>query len=105
MLKQLEVERQISTPIELLYISRSKNFLFKDDLDQLKNLDNLTVRFIDSDERLIKELDKFIDQYKNEANYFITGPTSFVKDVSLHLKDSKIKKKQLKTDDFYGYKN
>lgn len=105
MLKQLEVERQISTPIELLYLSRSKNYLFKEELDQLKKFDNLTLRFLDSDERLIKELGNFIGQYQNEANYFIAGPTSFVKSVSLYLKDSNIKKKQLKTDDFYGYKN
>ena len=80
-----------------------KTYLYKDELDGIADNTSISVTYLDSKDDLHQEIDKFVDLYKNNGNYFIAGPKAMVDSISSYLQSGTISKRNIKKDAFYGY--
>ena len=91
--------------VQVLYSEASGNHVYRDELDKIC-LENPTIQihYVSGREELTKAVEHYTGEYKNGANYFITGPVSMVKNLKNTLKAQGISSKSIKTDLFVGYK-
>src|SRR4051812_8842826 len=103
-LKQIAEERKsIEKPIHLLYLDSKKTYLYKDELDRIADNISISITYLDSKDNLHQEIDKFVDLYTNNGNYFIAGPKAMADSISSYLQRGTISKRNIKKDTFYGY--
>lgn len=104
MLQQMELEGNSKyKDIHILYMDSEKSYLFRDELDRISKKISVTVEYLDSRNQLQQEIEKYIDLYKNNAQYYIAGPKSMVESISNSLQDKQVSKRNMKKDAFFGY--
>lgn len=104
MLKQIDSAPQgYGQPIHLLYMDGSREYLFKDELDEMANRTLTSLTYLDSRDELHQEISRFSSQFKNSGTYYIAGPKSMVEEVFKYLLDHQVSKKNIKKDAFFGY--
>lgn len=92
-----------SRNIDMIYIDRSKVFLYKEFFDDAKNFLNLNMEYLLERKALHNKLIDYIQMNQNNSNYFVAGPKSLVDDVVKTLKTHGIKRKNIVKDTFIGY--
>lgn len=103
-LKQIEIDgNRDENHISLLYLDSGKSYLFKEELDRIAKILFVNITYLDSRDQLHKEINKFINLYKDKGNYFISGPKSMVDSISVFLQSENILKRNIKKDSFFGY--
>lgn len=103
-LKQIEAGRnEVENPIYLLYMDGDKEYIFKDELDEIAKRTSTSVSYLDSRDELYQEIQKFSNLYKHNGKYYIAGPKSMVESVSNYLKSIQVPKQNIKKDAFFGY--
>jgi len=90
--------------IRLLYSDSKGDFIYKEELDKMKQDDYVEVEYITNRDRLLKEIKDFALKYENETVYFISGPPYMVKSIKEILREMNIQNQNIKTDAFIGYK-
>jgi ferredoxin-NADP reductase len=103
-LKQIDSKsKEVGKSIHLLYMDGNKEYLFKDELDEMANRSSISLTYLDSRDELHKEINKFSSLYKNSGKYYIAGPKSMVEAVFKYLLNNKVSKQNIKKDAFFGY--
>lgn len=102
-LRQLNFENK-SVKILLLYSNKTKDFAFKDELDEFsKKSANLQIKYFVSPRKIDKSvLKKFITQ---KTLFYISGPDPMVETIAKTLMDLGINDEDIRKDYFSGYKN
>ena len=91
--------------IELLYIDSSEQFAFKDELKDIENNNSkIKVKYLRERKDLEEELYSFVNKYNNGATYFISGNPKMVKDIRDKIRSKNIKRKNIISEQFRGYK-
>lgn len=99
-LKQIgEAEIQI----HLLYLDGKKEYLFKDELDEMAKRAQVSVTYLNSRDELHQEIHKFSTLHKDNGKYYVAGPKSLVESVSSYLQSNQVSKRNIKKDAFFGY--
>lgn len=99
-LKQIgEAEIQI----HLLYLDGKKEYLFKDELDEMAKCAQVNVTYLNSRDELHQEIHKFSTLHKDNGKYYVAGPKSLVESVSSYLQSNQVSKRNIKKDAFFGY--
>lgn len=103
-LKDLEDE-EIPTEITLFYIDSKKDFVFRSELESilLKN-PKININFLDNRNTFKEFLSEYLEENKNNSLYFISGKPKMVKSIRKDIKNRGIKRKNIKSDKFSGYK-
>ncbi|WP_042354521.1 FAD-dependent oxidoreductase [Bacillus rubiinfantis] len=104
MLKEAEHHPNRTAPLELLYISRGENFLYKDELAEIAKTTSIQVNFLNAREDLYQGIDEFITMHKHNGRFYVAGEKTMVDSVATYLKNKNIAKSQIKKDVFIGYK-
>lgn len=90
--------------IHLLYTSSDGEYTFKDEIDTMSvEHDIIDVKYLAGREELNQTVQKYLDQYRNEAYYYISGSEGMVKSIKEALIKEGINKKNIKNDPFLGY--
>nr|WP_144921870.1 FAD-dependent oxidoreductase [Paenibacillus bovis] len=104
MLKQLEADGGRSgRKINLLYMDSQKPYLFKNELDEIANKSLITIKYLESRDDLQKDIDTFINDNKEDGNYYIAGPKSMVTSIYSYIGNKNIHKRNIKKDVSDGY--
>lgn len=103
-LRQIELEggggeRQI----RLLYVDGDGRFLFREELDRIADGSAVAVDYLDSRDRLHRELDRLADAYRTGGRIMIAGPQSMANRLAAELKSRNIPGKNVVKDAFFGY--
>jgi glycine betaine catabolism B len=98
------IEKLKEMEVFLLYTNRSKDIVFKDELDLLATRNSsLIIRYIISPEVYnIEMLKSVIPEYKDKT-YYISGPPGMVKSIGESLTAENIGDSQINRDFFPGY--
>jgi NAD(P)H-flavin reductase len=99
LIQQNNKEKQVC----LLYLNNSTNFLYKKELDEFMKQTNITIKYINDKEQLNNEMVTYINNNKNEAEYFLVGSKLMIKSIQNFLKEQGIMKKNILKDTFIGY--
>jgi len=102
MVKQMDV-KNMKQKIELLYMDRSKEYVFKNELDSIANNTYVNVAYLHSRKELFEKIDAFITDNKNDGKYFISGPKEMVSNIVTYIQKGNISKRNIKKDMFIGY--
>ncbi|WP_062353616.1 FAD-dependent oxidoreductase [Bacillus kwashiorkori] len=102
MMKAAENNPSINQPITLYYLDSRENYLYKEELDEIKH-PLITVNYMSKKDSLYDKLDEYITKQKNDSIYYVAGPQKMVKSVQNHLKANNISKSNIKKDIFFGY--
>ncbi len=103
-LRQLNFEEKL-VKITLLYSNKTKEFAFKNELDEIsKNNKNLEIKYFVSPKRIDKNILKNFTTNKKTI-FYISGPDPMVESITKILLDLKIADEDIKKDYFSGYKN
>lgn len=102
-LKQLDHEDKDFT-VELLYANKTDEFVFKEELEELKTKHpNFEIRYIISPQHIDeKYIEQNVNDYKNKM-FYVSGPEPMVESLYEMLKGMGIKEENIKTDYFPGY--
>lgn len=93
-----------ATSINLLYIDSRKSFVYKDYFDDLlKDNKFIEIKYLSDKEEMAKEMNKFVEQLKNDAVYYLSGPPGMIKQLKEKLISQGIKKNNIKHEMFLGY--
>lgn len=103
-LKQL-AEQDTHPPVRLLYIDSKGTLLFKDELDTFQHNPNTDIIYLKSRDALQKEIQAYVKDYRDTANYYIGGSRTMVKSVTAYLNENGISKKDIRKDLFFGLKH
>lgn len=87
----------------LLYMDGNKEYLFKNELDEMTKHTSTIVTYLDSRDELHQEIHKFSSLNKNNAKYYIAGPKSMVESASNYLESNQVSKQNINKDVFFGY--
>lgn len=91
-----------SIEMALIHLDAKKQFLFQ---SQFENSDSsLHYHPIDNDSELMRLLSTYCSTYGNEADYLLSGSSTYIKDMTLNLKQLGIDSNSIKKDPFYGLK-
>jgi len=102
--KQLEAEgNNNKKPVHLLYMDSEKFYLIKDKDELVAKNSSLSIKYLDTREDLLTEINKVANLYQNNGQYLIAGPKAMVDSISSYLQNNSISKKNIKKDAFYGY--
>ena len=103
---QAAVQNRENQPVsmDLIYIDTKQGFAYKDYFDEVaSNQDNIHIKFLSDRDAATNEIDAVINGYGNNADYFISGPPSMVKELKNKLIRQGIKKNNIKHEMFIGY--
>jgi len=101
-LKQIEAEGSGGArQIRLLYVDGERRFLFREELDRIAAQSALDVEYLDSRDRLYRELDRLADSYRTGGRIMVAGPQSMVRQLAAELR--KFPGRNLVKDAFFGY--
>lgn len=89
--------------VKLLYLDSGEEYIYKTELEEASKEPYINTNYLVRRESLNEEIQKFIARYNNDAEYFVVGSKSMVKDTEALLKSKGIKKKNIKKDTFIGY--
>lgn len=104
MLKSIEENKELKY-VELLYIDSSGQHAFVEDLERIEgNNSKIKVIYIKERSELEEKLFSFISKYDNSAIYFISGTPKMVTDIRDKIMNKNIKRKNIITEHFRGYK-
>lgn len=91
--------------IDLLYIDSKGTYAYKDYLDELANEHKfVNIKYLTDKDVLAKEIGSCVENHKNNADYFISGPPAMVKALKDKLVSLGIKKSNINNENFLGYK-
>lgn len=103
-LKDIEDNSELKD-VELMYIDNSGEYAFREELEAIeKNNSKIKIYFLDKRNDLNDKILNFINRHNNGAIYFISGNPTMVRDIKNKIKDQKIKKINIISDSFRGYK-
>lgn len=103
-LKQIDsTPIKVEKPIHLLYMDGNKEYLFKDEIDEMANRTSISVTYLDSRDELQQEINNFSFIHKKSGKYYIAGPKSMVESVSNFLQSNQVSKQSIYKDAFFGY--
>lgn len=105
MLKEM-FDINASNDVQLVYLNKSDDFLFKDDIEDWKRaLPNLSIEYIVTRELKRKSREKLLlSLIKDTAhNYFIAGPEAMVENTEHLLLDNGVSVKDIRIDSFGTY--
>lgn len=104
LLKDLEVNAQITKTVEVFYSDNKSEYAFQSDLKYFdEKYDFIKVNYINNRENLQDKLNSFRSKYGNEASYFISGAPKMVTSLKSQLKENGIKNNNILTDPYNGY--
>ncbi|WP_215146091.1 FAD-dependent oxidoreductase [Exiguobacterium qingdaonense] len=89
--------------LHLLYMDQREEFLYKDEFDNMTDDNPFTVEYVTEREDLHVSVEKYVQTYHNEGNYFVVGSPAMTKSIATRLKDKGIRKKNIIKDTFIGY--
>jgi ferredoxin-NADP reductase len=89
--------------LKLLYLDTNQEYAYKSELDQWNDEGDVAVEYLNEKEVFYSEIIEFATLYKNNAVYLLSGPKSFVKELSRLLRSNEILVKNIKKDSFIGY--
>lgn len=92
-----------SNDIHLLYMDSREEFIYVDELENASKESSIKIRYIANRDDLHLEIERFVKEYKNEAEYFIVGPKTMIRSIETLLRNKDIKKRNIKKDTFIGY--
>ncbi len=103
-------DKQINTNILLIYSNSTNDFIFKNELDEIqKNYSNLKIEYINTQEQGRLDKDKLVlllnnnNFDKNNSEFKVVGPNSFVDGMEELLAELKVNEDNIKTEKFTGY--
>lgn len=103
-------DKKINTNILLIYSNSTDGFVFKNELDEIqKNYSNLKIEYINTQEqgRVDKnKLELLLNNNgfdKNNSEFRVVGPNSFVDGMEEILEELNINEDNIKTEKFTGY--
>lgn len=103
-IKQMDLLKINPRNMEVLYSDDREEFAFEETFKEIdKKYDGLNIVFISDRDLLNQKIDSFVENYKNDANYYISGAPGMVDFITNRLIDSGIEKTNIKTDLFVGY--
>ena len=103
-IKQMDLLEINPNNMEVLYSDNRGEFVYEETFNQIdKKYDGLNIMFISDRNLLNQKIDSFVANYKNNGNYYISGPPGMVDFITDKLIDSGIEKTNIKTDLFVGY--
>lgn len=103
-IRQLDFEKNPINAI-LLYSNHDENILFKDELLEISEKHKkFKVKFIINPQRLSKDLLIKTVKILNNKLFYISGPDPMVSEMEKILEELKVKKENIKSDYFSGYK-
>jgi|LGOV01.1.fsa_nt_gb ferredoxin-NADP reductase len=90
--------------MEVLYSDDRGEFAYEEIFKQIdKKYDGLNISFISDRDLFNQKIDSFVENYKNDGNYYISGTPRMVDFITDKLIDQGIEKRNIKTDLFVGY--
>ncbi|QUH25725.1 FAD-dependent oxidoreductase [Serpentinicella alkaliphila] len=92
-----------SNDIQLLYMDSREEFIYVEELDNASKESSIKIRYIAKRDDLNLEIEKFVEEHRNEAEYFIVGPKTMIKSIEALLRSKEIGKRNIKKDTFIGY--
>ena len=96
--------RNLKPDVQLLYSNHDENIVFKDELESLKTQNpNLKINYILSPSHIDAKTISTIPYSLNATNFFISGPSPFVRTIRDIILSQGVKKEDLKLDFFPGY--
>ena len=96
-------EHQHDRTVEFVYSSLD-TYLFKDRIEEIINHnDTFTSSYVSSIQETKAKIKEKIDQYGNDAYYYVSGSNEAIKSIKALLKDNGIKGKKIINDPFLGY--
>ncbi|SHN30100.1 Ferredoxin-NADP reductase [Gracilibacillus kekensis] len=103
-LKQLETEGTGKKhDIHLLYSDSNKDFVFREELENISEKTSISIAYIETKKQLQQELATLATLYSNNGKYLIAGPKSMVNDMATYLQKQTISKKNIIKDILIGY--
>ncbi len=96
--------QQSDVSLTLIYASSNGNYTYKNELDSWAQVNNkINIIYVTSSEEVYSALEEGVNEYKNDAHYFISGAPKMIAGVREHLLKYKINRKQILNDPFKGY--
>jgi len=95
-----EVTKSENSKFRLLYLSKESDFIYK---DILSCENNDLVECYNQRKDMLNSLDNLIENYKNNADYYIVGSPKVVKSIEQLIKEKGISRKNIRKDTFFGY--
>lgn len=89
--------------ISLLYMDSQRSHLFNHEFDEITANTPISITYLDSRDELRKEMNKFVELYKDNGKYFVAGPKSMVDSIVDYLKSKNVSKRNVTKDIFFGY--
>jgi len=102
-IRALLKDNEISDKTINVIYSSNETYLFKEDLDGLKDNKNLTIKYTKNKMDTTQEITRAIGLYGNNAYYYIGGSPKSVKSIKKLLRSKNINRKRIINDPFYGY--
>ena len=89
--------------VHLLYMDSKEQFIYTEEFEKAGKERPIKTTYLGNRADLYQQIDHFVKQNRNEAEYFIAGPKVMVKSIEKALKTKGIRKKNIKKDPFIGY--
>lgn len=93
----------VTEKLHLLYIDSREEFIYQDDFNKAADNNQFSVEYISKRDALTESIEEFVQNYKNNGNYFVVGSPNMTKSISALLKNHNINKKNIIKDTFIGY--
>lgn len=98
-----ELEKGNARPVKLIYSARGRH-LFKNELCKIAEADpNIEIHFVGGREEVANLAGRYIDEFMNNAYYYISGPPGMVTAISMMLEDRFIYEARIIAEAFLGY--
>jgi len=103
-IKQMDLLEINPNNMEVLYSDDRGEFAYEEIFKQIdKKYSGLNISFISDRDLLNQKIDSFVENYKNDGDYYISGAPGMVDFITNKLINSGIEKTNIKTDLFVGY--
>ena len=91
--------------IHLLYSDDRGSFTYKNEFDDLAKANSyIKTGYFTNRNEFNDSISKRVEEYKNGAYYYVSGPPAMIKSLKKSLKDKGIKGSNIKSELFFGYK-
>lgn len=105
MLKEM-FDMRIKSKVQLIYLNKNNNFLFKTELDKWKHtLPNISIEYIETKDLNRKVREKLVLSLIKDTtyNFYIAGPEAMVENTEHLLLDNGVNIKNIRIDSFGTY--
>lgn len=92
-----------TTDRKITLVYSGEYHLFKEDLDEFNDAENINVIYTNGKDSSQNELQTLVNKYGNDATYYISGAQTVIKSTKSYLKSLGVKSKKMINDPFLGY--